>query len=315
MAWEKSAGHRERRDPGADRDGAAVRRLARTQHQVLSRGQLLDLGYTDRAIEHRVATGRLWRLTRGVYSVGPPRGSDEQRWIAAVLICGDGAVLSHRSAAALWGIGEELRGRIDVSVRRRCEIRRAGLRARSRPPLRAADVVERRGIPVTSIVQTLVDLATELPDGRLERAVNEADKHELIDPEALRAALAGRVGEPGVKRLAGLLDKRTFRLSDGELERLFRPLAAAAGVPVELTKAWVNDLEVDFYWPSLGLVVETDGLHYHRTASAQARDRVRDQTHTAAGLTQLRFTHWQVKHEEGYVRGVLARTVARLRAR
>ncbi len=200
-----------------------------------------------------------------------------------------------------------------MSVRQRGKLRRDGLKVRSRPSLRAADVVKRDGIPLTSIVQTLVDLATELPDGPLERCVNEADKHDLVDPEALRAALTGRTGEPGVKRLARLLDKRTFRLSDTELERLFRPIAAAAGAPVEQTKAWVNDFEVDFYWPSLGLVVETDGLRYHRTPSAQNRDRVRDQTHTAAGLTQLRFTHWQVAKEATYVRSVLGRTVGRLR--
>ena len=233
--------------------------------------------------------------------------------MAAVLACGNEAALSHRSAAALWGIGVELPRRTDVSVRRRCTVRRMGVLARSRPSLGASEIVERDGIPVTSVVQTLVDMATELPDGPLERMVNEADKHELIDPEALRAALDERRGEPGVKRLVTLLDKRTFRLSDQELERLFRPIAAAAGFPVELTKAWVSDLEVDFHWPSLGLVVETDGLRYHRTPAAQARDRVRDQTHTAAGLTQLRFTHWQVKHEAGYVRAVLARTAARLR--
>ena len=191
-------------------------------------------------------------------------------------------------------------------------MRRAGLRARSRPSLRPDEIDERGGIPLTSVVQTLVDLATELPEGRLERAVNEADKHDLIDPEALRAALAGRAGEPGVKTLAGLLDRRTFRLSDQELERLFRPIAAAAGFPVELTKAWVNDFEVDFYWPRLGLVMETDGLRYHRTPAEQARDRLRDQTHTAAGLGQLRFTHYQVKYEAGYVRAILARTAARL---
>ena len=251
-------------------------------------------------------------MARGVYSVGPPRGTPEQRWMAAVLACGDRAALSHRSAAALWKIGTEPAGRVDVSVRRLSAHRRSGLRARSRPTLRSADVTERRGIPVTSVVQTLVDLATELPDGRLERAVNEADKHDLIDPEALRAALSERAGEPGVKRLAALLDKRTFRLSDDELERLFRPIAAAAGFPVELTKEWVNGVEVDFYWPRLGLVVETDGLQYHRTPSAQNRDRVRDQTHTAAGLTQLRFTHWQVAREAGYVRAILARTAGRL---
>jgi len=222
-------------------------------------------------------------------------------------------VLSHRSAAALWGIGNEMPGRVDVSVRgRRFESRREGLKVRSGPSLRAIDVVERDGIPVTAIVQTLVDLATELTDGRLERAVNEADKHDLIDPEALRRALAERTGEPGVKRLAALLDKLTFRLSDSELERRFRPIAAAAGFPVEEAKAWVNGVEVDFHWPRLGLVVETDGLRYHRTPAAQARDRVRDQAHTAAGLTQLRFTHWQVRHEPRYVEAILCRTAARL---
>ena len=289
--------------------------LARHQHGVVSREQLLALGFSREAIQHRLRSGRLHRLARGVYAVGLPRGTDQQRWMGAVLACGRGeeACLSHRSAAALWGIGKELRGRVDVSVRGRFESTRKGLKVRSRPSLAAADVVRRDRIPVTSIVQTVIDLATEPADGPLERSVNEADKHDLIDPEALRAALAERTGEPGVKRLALLLDKRTFRLSDSELERFFRPIAAAAGAPVELTKALVNDFEVDFYWPSLGLVVETDGLRYHRTPSAQARDRVRDQTHTAAGLTQLRFTHWQVKHEAARVRSILARTVARLR--
>lgn len=232
--------------------------------------------------------------------------------MAAVLGCGPDAALSHRSAGALWGIGAELPGRTDLSVRRRCKVRRAGLKARSRPSLAPGDIVERRGIPLTSVVQTLVDLATELPEGRLERAVKEADKGDLIDPEALREALTERAGEPGVKRLAKLLDKRTFRVSDQELERLFRPIAAAAGVPVELTKTWVNGFEVDFHWPRLGLVVETDGLRYHRTPAAQARDRLRDQTHTAAGLAHLRFTHYQVRYEPEHVRAILARTAARL---
>lgn len=232
--------------------------------------------------------------------------------MAAVLACGDEAVLSHRSAAALWEVGEELSGRIDLSVRGRVHSRRTGLKVRSRRSLRAAEVIERDGIPVTSIVQTLVDLATELPDGQLERGVNEADKRDLIDPEALRAALADHAGEPGAKRLAALLNRRTFRLSDDELERFFRPVAAAAGFPVEETKAWVGGVEVDFFWPRLGLVVETDGLRYHRTPAAQARDRVRDQRHTAAGLTQLRFTHHQVRYEPRYVQAILKRTAARL---
>jgi very-short-patch-repair endonuclease len=169
------------------------------------------------------------------------------------------------------------------------------------------------GIPVTIPAQTLLDLATELSSSELERAVNEADKRDRIDPESLRTALDGHAGEPGVRPLRVLLDRRTFRLSDTELEVLFRPIAAQAGLPTPLTKEMVNGFEVDFYWPNLGLVVETDGWRYHRTASAQTRDALRDQTHTAAGFTPLRFSHYQVKHEPQHVRRILARTAANLR--
>jgi very-short-patch-repair endonuclease len=91
-----------------------------------------------------------------------------------------------------------------------------------------------------------------------------------------------------------------------------RSKGAAAGFPVEEAKAWVNGVEVDFHWPRLGLVVETDGLRYHRTPGTQARDRVRDQAHTAAGLTRLRFTHGQVRREARYVEAILHRTASRL---
>jgi very-short-patch-repair endonuclease len=107
-----------------------------------------------------------------------------------------------------------------------------------------------------------------------------------------------------------MLDRRTFRLTKEELERRFLPLAREAGLPMPLTGEWVNEFEVDFYWPQLGLVVETDGLRYHRTPAEQARDRLRDQAHTAAGLTQLRFTHGQVRYEPDHVRAVLSKTAA-----
>lgn len=286
--------------------------LARDQHGVVSRRQLLGLGFSPAAIEHRLATGRLRPLRRGVYTVGLPRGDDEQRWMAAVLVCGDGAALSHRSAAALWGIGDERWGVIDVSRRLPSPRRIPGVRARRRPSLADTDLTRHRGIPVTTPARTILDLAAEIGLGKLERTVNEADKRDLIDPEALRAALDDYGGEPGVRALRGLLDRLTFRLSDTDLEVLFRPIAAAAGLPVPLTKQWVNGFEVDFYWPDLGLVVETDGLRYHRTASAQNRDLLRDQTHVAAGLTRLRFSHYQVKFEAPRVRTVLSATAARL---
>jgi very-short-patch-repair endonuclease len=142
--------------------------------------------------------------------------------------------------------------------------------------------------------------------------INEADKYNLTHPPQLRRALDGRIGEPGVARLRQILDRRTFRLTKEELERRFLPLACEAGLPVPRTGRFVNGFEVDFYWPDLGLVVETDGLRYHRTPAEQARDRLRDQAHTAAGLTQLRFTHEQVRYEPEYVATILAQTASRL---
>ncbi len=233
--------------------------------------------------------------------------------MAAVLACGAGAALSHGSAAALWRIGKERGSQVDVAIRRRSDLRRPGIRAHIRLAISARDVTEHHDIPVTTPVRTLIDQATELSSNRLERMVNEADKRDVIDPETLREALDGYVGEPGVKPLRALLDRLTFRLSDTELEVLFRPIAAKAGLPTPLTKEMVNGFEVDFHWPDLGLVVETDGWRYHRTPSAQTRDALRDQTHTASGLTPLRFSHYQVAHEPQHVLRILTRTLANLR--
>jgi very-short-patch-repair endonuclease len=227
--------------------------------------------------------------------------------MAAVLVCGDGAMLSHRSAAELWGIGHEDGARIDVTVRRATKIRRKGLKVRCRPTLGATSLARHHGIPVTNPVQTLIDLATELRPLRLERAVNEADKLDLADPETLRRALDDHRGEPGVKKLATLLDRHTFRLSDSDLEVLFRPIAMAAGLAIPLTKRWIIEYETDFFFPDLELIVETDGLRYHRTPSQQARMARRDQTHVAAGLRVLRFTHWQIAHAPDEVTAVLRR--------
>jgi very-short-patch-repair endonuclease len=288
--------------------GAGVWRLADEQHGVVSRGQLLDLGFSRRAIEHRLSRGRLHLVSQGVYVVGRSELTQHGRWMAAVLSCGPGSLLSHGSAAALWGVGREHRG-IEITARTASPRRRPGLRVYRRPTLAACNVTSRDEIPVTGIVQTLVDLAASLHPRRVERAVNEADRLDLIDPPALRVALEVHRCEPGVKPLRALLERRTFRLTRSELERLFLPMTAQVGLPLPLTKQWVNGFEVDFHWPDLGLVVETDGLRYHRTPAEQASDRRRDQAHTAAGLIQLRFTHEQVRYEPGRVRAVLSDTV------
>jgi len=231
--------------------------------------------------------------------------------MASVLACGEGALLSHHSAAALWEIGSE-QGVVDVSVTRRAELKRRGLRVRGRPSLSAESVTSHDDIPVTTPLQTLIDLSTELTPIRLERAANEADKRDLIDPETLRTELDRHIGEPGVKALRARLDKRTFRLSDSDLEVLFRPIAMEAGLPPPITKETVNGFEVDFFFPELGLVIETDGLRYHRTPSTQTRDARRDRAHTLAGMTPLRFTHYEIKYESTRVRSELHQIAAAL---
>jgi hypothetical protein len=289
---------------------AAAWKLARGQHWVLTRQDLIALGFSPSAIRHRLATGRLHRVRNGVYAVGRSELTREGSWMATVLACGGDAVLSHGSAAALWDIGPAWR-LIEVSVRRRSWPRLDGVKVRSRPSLPGHDITIHHGIPVTIPVRTILDqAATPISDASLERLVNEADAARGIDLDApsLYRYCGLRPGEPGVKRLRRLLAPETFRLSDSGLERLFRPLALAAGLPQPLTKVFVNDYEVDFYWPDLSLVVETDSLRYHRNAIKQARDLRRDQIHTASGLTTLRFTHWQVVHEARHVEATLAFT-------
>jgi very-short-patch-repair endonuclease len=272
---------------------------------VLARRDLDRLGFSKMAIDHRLAIGRLHLISPGVYAVGRRDLTPRGRWMAAVLACGDGAVLSHRSAAELWGIGKEWEGRIDVSIRRKSKIARRGIKVRARPSLPGENVVHRFRIPITNPVQTLIDLATELKPLRLERAVNEADVRDLVDPETLRASLDAYVGMPGVKTLRTMLDRHTFRLSDSDLEVFFRPLALASGFALPLSKYVLLGYEVDFWFPEHGLVVETDGLRYHRTPSQQARVVRRDQKHQAAGFRVLRFTHWQIAHEPNEVTEIL----------
>jgi very-short-patch-repair endonuclease len=286
--------------------------LVRQQHGVISRKQLLELGITPDGIKHRLSNGRLYRIRRGIYSVGRPELNKHGRWMGAVLACGNGAALSHSSAAALWRIGFEQRSVIELSLPSPFQKRHRDLRIHRRPSLNPErDLTREYGIPVTTPIQTLIDMSLRLDRAGVERMINETDKYNLTNPPQLRRALDGRAGEPGVARLRHILDRRTFRLTKEELERRFLPLARRAGLPVPLTGQFVNEFEVDFYWLDLGLVVETDGLRYHRTPAEQARDRLRDQAHTAAGLTQLRFTHEQVRYEPEYVVEILAQTASR----
>jgi very-short-patch-repair endonuclease len=285
---------------------------------VITRRQLLERGVSRQTIGRRLAKGRLHPLWRGVYAVGRPRLTLRGWWMAALLACNNHAVLSHESAAELWGIrqtnsgneGEFDRpGQIHVSVPGTKSHHLWGIRVHRRTSLPDTDRTERDGIPVTSLGRTLIDLATVLDPRRLEASVNEADKRGT-DPEQLRHQIDDHRGMDGVPSLRRILDRRTFSLTDSELERRFLRLVRRAKLPAPKTQQRLCGFRVDFLWPELRLIVETDGLRYHRTAAQQATDRVRDQVLVAAGFTVLRFTHAQVAYDQNHVVKTL-RTVLR----
>jgi very-short-patch-repair endonuclease len=286
---------------GAESTQRSVWRLAREQHGVVTRAQLRELGFSEKAIRHRLAKGRLHRVWPDVYAVGRPELTQEGKWMAAVLTCGEGAVLSHASAAALWRIRDHRRGSIHVSVPSPRDPRRRGIQVHRR---RLMPVAAKEGIPVTSPSQTIIDLAPTLTERQLERVIDEADKLDLVHPETLRRHAANEGGVGG-SRVRTLLDTRTFLLTDSELERRFIPIAERAGLSKPETQARMNGYRVDFLFRLEGIVVETDGGRYHRTPSQQRRDRIRDHAHALAGLTPIRFTHDQIAHEPSYVAEVL----------
>ena len=284
--------------------------LIRRQHDVITADQLHGFGFSAHAIKHRIATGRLHPVFRGVYAVGRPTLTREGWWMAAVLACGPEAALSHWPAAAHWGMpghADLLEVTIPTHLRRR---RQPGIRVHRRKEMY---VVRHKGIPVTTPACTIIDLAARISGNALEQLVGDADRLGLVDPEALRSAAGTTMAmRPGAATVRKTLDRLTFTLTRSQLERLFKPIAERAGLPSPLTLVVVNGFEVDFYWPDLGLLVETDGLRYHRTAAQQAKDRLRDQVHTAAGVTVLRFTHAQVRFDPEHVEATLRAVADRL---
>ncbi|MGI8461862.1 MAG: DUF559 domain-containing protein [Solirubrobacterales bacterium] len=292
--------------------------LAREQRWALASWQLVGFGLSEDAIRHRVAEGRLHPVHRGVYAVGRRELSREGVWIAALLACGwrrPGGpwpiALSHDSAAAHLGVRPCIPGPVHLSSQAAVVRRLPGIRVHRRV-LASTDVITRYGIPTTSVVLTLIDLATTLSERRLEAAINEADRLGLVSPPSLLAALAHQPPRPGIGALRQTLTRHALELPTTLLEALFPPIAARAGLPSPRTQHELNGFKVDFYFPSLGLVVETDSLRHHRTPAQQAADQRRDQAHTAAGLTPLRFTHHQVKYEPRYVEAMLKRVARRL---
>jgi hypothetical protein len=229
--------------------------------------------------------------------------------MAAVMACGADAALSHHDAAARWRMRKKASKAIHVSVPAHVARRHRGIKLHRR---NALEVTTHRGIPVTTPAATIVDLATSLPPAEVEDLINQADLLGIIEVDALRAALEDMPPRPGLAKVKRTIDRRTFTFTRSRLERAFIPLALKAGLPKPLTCIYVNGFEVDFYWPQAGLVIETDGGAFHRTPAQQRAERRRDQAHTAAGLTPLRFTHGQIKFEQAYVLEILTTVAGRL---
>jgi very-short-patch-repair endonuclease len=173
-------------------------------------------------------------------------------------------------------------------------------------------ITRERGIPVTTPIRTVIDLAPSCDRLQAEGLINEADGRGLLKVDTLREEIDAARGQPGVPLLREILDRDTFVLTQSHLERLFLPLARRAGLPKPESQRRFGRMRVDFYWPQLNLVIECDSLRYHRTPIQQATDRERDHAHILAERWWARFTHDQIAHYPDYVAEVLTRL--RLRA-
>lgn len=261
--------------------------LAEAQFGVVARWQLSELGLERGAIGRRLGAGRLHRLHAGVYAVGHDAHRPEAVWIAAVLACGARAVLSHRSAAALWAIRAGEGPHPDVTVPTRNGRRRPGI-VIHRSPLAASDVVVRAGIAVTSPARTLVDLDRILDDGELVRAVRETQYLGLFDLAAIEELLGRRPS----RRLRGLVEDPV--LTESALEDRFLAICDRFHIARPVTQQPLGRRRVDFLWPRERVVVETDGWQGHGTRSAFQIDRATSNDLQLAGYAVLRFTHADV---------------------
>lgn len=278
---------------------AAVAEIAVRQHGVVSRRQLVSLGLGEDAIDGRLRLGRLHRLHRGVYAVGHELISRKGHWLAAVLAGGDRAVLSHRSAAALWQVAT-YSGAIEITSPRANRSRGAIRRHCARLPSDEITVLD--GIPVTSIHRTLFDYAGVSSLERLEAAIREAEYLRLWDRLSLPALLARHPGARGNANLRLCLERlgRTVGFTRSDLEELFLPFLDRFNLPrphlnarLRVGGEWI---EVDCLWRDRRLAVELDSRSAHETRSAFEADRERDRRLQADGWRVVRIT-WRQLHD------------------
>jgi very-short-patch-repair endonuclease len=289
-------------------------RIAARQHGLVSHRQLAAVGLSTKAVTRRVERGRLHRIYRGVYAVGHAQRTSEARWMAAVMACGPGAVLSHLDAAALWKIYNGEGALVHVTRTTKAGQRLAGVRVHRARRLDPEDVTVKNGIPVTTVARTLVDLTDVLGRDRILRAMREADYLRLLDLNALNAAVQRGRGRKGLNVLKQALKHHTpGQIVRDELEHRFAELVRAAGLPMPDTNVRVQTRRrrytVDCLWREQRVAVELDGRAAHAREMAFEEDRARDAALSASGLRPLRFTWRRVTHEPDEVTAELEATL------
>jgi very-short-patch-repair endonuclease len=257
-----------------DNPDAKAAKIAGRQHGVLSLPQLESAGLDRGKVAYRAREGRLHRIHHGVYAVGHRRLSPEGRWLAAVLACGPGAVLSHVSAAGLWGLHSVILSPADVTVPYGSGRRgRRGIRIHRSQTLKTAEISLRNGIPVTNPSRTISDLRRCLFADQVRSVIRqaEADGYQLNEIEPVRTR--------------------------SELEDRFLALCRKQRLPRPLVNFQINNFFVDFLWESPRLIVETDGYRFHRGRQAFEDNRARDAELRRLGFEVLRFSYRQVVGE------------------
>lgn len=290
--------------PAADH---VIARLAAERNGLVTRALLLAEGVTTSAIEHRLNVGRLRPVHRGVYTTTHGELSETQVFLAAVLAAGPGAVLSHGSAAALWRILTTPAGPPEVLRAGPNREGPRGVRLRMTAALPPTDTTTHRGVPVTTLARTLLDLAATGTAARLELALDEARARRLVAPHEIAAlAASSRRGSAVLRAL--LATGPGFTRS--EAERRLRALVRRARLPPPRTNVRVHGHEVDAFWPEQRLVFEVDGYAAHATRTAFERDRRRDQELTASGIRVARVSWLQLTREPEAVVARLAAALA-----
>jgi hypothetical protein len=257
---------------------------------MVTSAQLGRIEFTRSSISRWVATGRLHPVLPRVYAVGHGALSQEARWMAAVLMAGENAALSHLSAALLWRIWRGVANRTHVVTPHRRRSRHE-VRVHQCKRLDPRDVTVWRNIPVTTVAHTLVDLTDELDEHQLANVIHEAAFRKRFDEQATRAARQRANGRRHLHRLDAALDAHAQGSAGTRsvLEEDFLALVNDAGLPKPVVNTKVNGIEVDFHWPDQRLCVEIDGPGHARPRTKR-EDEARDAELSEAGQEVLRFT-------------------------